>query len=78
MGWLDSHILTVILMCPVVGLGLLVAVPEDKPKLIKQISAVVSGVALALCLRVWALFDSSEAGLQLVERHEWLPEAGIG
>ena len=78
MSWLDSHILTVILMCPVVGLAVLLVLPEDKPKLIKQVSAVASGVALALCVRVWALFDVSKGELQLVERHEWLPDAGIG
>ncbi len=77
MGWLDAHILTLILMCPVVGLAALLVIPDDKPQLVKQVSAIASGVALALCFRVWALFDSSVGELQMVERVEWLPQAGI-
>jgi len=77
MSWLDAHILTVILMCPVVGLGLLILLPADKPQLIKQVSGGVSFVALALCARVWVLFDTSQGGLQMVERHAWLPDSGI-
>lgn len=77
MAWLDAHILTIILMCPVVGLGVLMLVPEGKNLLLKQVAAVSSGLSLALSLRVWALFDASKAELQMVERVAWLPSSGI-
>lgn len=77
MALLDSHILTVILLCPVIGLGLVAAIPASQTQAIKVVSALTSGLAFGLSLLLWQRFDSSSAALQFVERVEWLPELGI-
>jgi NADH-quinone oxidoreductase subunit M len=77
MALLDSHILTAILLCPVVGLGLVAAIPSSRPQAIKITAALVSGLAFGLSLVLWQRFDSSSSKLQFVERVEWLPDLGI-
>ena len=64
MALLDSHILTAILLCPVVGLGLVAAIPSTRPQAIKVTSALISGLAFGLSLVLWQRFDSSSSKLQ--------------
>jgi len=77
MASLDTFILTAILLCPVVGLLLVTITPSSRPQAIKVTSALVSGVALALCIILWIRFDSSTGKLQFVQQAEWLPDLGI-
>ena len=78
MGWIDSHLLTAILLCPVIGLVVVGLIPGSRTDLVKQAAGLISGICLVLCLRLWLLFDSSTGALQFVERVEWLPDFGIG
>ena len=53
MDLLEAHILTAILLCPVVGLALVAAIPASKPQVIKLASAFVSGLAFLLSIVLW-------------------------
>jgi len=77
MATLDTFILTAILLCPVVGLALVCVIPSSRPQAIKVASALVSGVALALCIILWLRFDNSSAELQFTQSRVWLEDLGI-
>jgi NADH-quinone oxidoreductase subunit M len=70
-------LLTLLLLSPVVGLAVILAIPGTNPKAIK-VTAALTGLAtclvvLALCLR----FDASQPGYQFVEDVPWIPALGI-
>ena len=70
-------LLTLLLLCPAVGLAVILAIPGRYPKAIKT-AAALSGlsaclVTLAICLR----FESAAPGYQLVEKIAWIPTLGI-
>jgi len=78
MTFLDAHLLTAILLCPVVGLAVLCCIPADRIRALRGVALASSFAAFALSVLLWMRFDSSEADLQFVERVPWLPELGIG
>ncbi|MBJ95278.1 MAG: NADH-quinone oxidoreductase subunit M [Rickettsiales bacterium] len=77
MAWLDSHLLTSILLCPVIGLALTALIPASRTGAIKLSAAIVSGISCALSILLWQRFDPSTSRLQFTERMEWLPDLGI-
>ena len=72
-----APLLTLLLLCPVLGLVGVVATPARFPGAIKRI-ALASGVAAAAVVAVlWAGFDPARAGYQFVELRAWVPAFGI-
>jgi NADH-quinone oxidoreductase subunit M len=69
--------LTAILLSCVTGLLVILFVPEENRQAVKWVSAVFSGLALALSVAVFLLYDRSQGGLQFVERAAWVPSLGI-
>ena len=69
--------LSAILLSCVVGLSLIVILPEERKTLIKQVSAVFSGLTLVLSLYLFFAYDKKLGGLQFVEKIEWIPSLGI-
>jgi len=70
-------LLTLLLLCPAVGLVVILAIPGRYPKAIK-ITAVLAGLAACLVTLGIALrFDSALPGYQLVEDIPWVPAVGI-
>jgi len=70
-------ILTAILMSTVVCLIVIMFIPDDRHKLIKQVSLFFSGVGLILCLWLYHAYDVQKGGLQFVERSLWVKSLGI-
>ncbi len=70
-------VLSAILVSCVLGLLIIVFLPEDREKLIKQVSALLSGVTLALSVYLFLAYDRGLGGLQFVERVAWIPSLGI-
>jgi NADH-quinone oxidoreductase subunit M len=70
-------ILTAILMSTIVCLLVILFIPDDRPKLVKQVSLAFSGIGLVLCLWLYHAYDVQKGGLQFVERTLWVKSLGI-
>ncbi len=69
--------LTAILMSTILGLVTILFIPDDRPKLVKQVSLGFAGVGLVLAIWVYCAFDAQKGGLQFVERSLWVKSLGI-
>ncbi|MCA9911425.1 MAG: NADH-quinone oxidoreductase subunit M, partial [Anaerolineae bacterium] len=70
-------LLTVILFLPLVGMTIILFIPGDQGRNIRYTALGFSLVTFALSLVMWASFDPNIAGLQMVQRWDWLPTFGI-
>jgi len=71
MAWLSW-----VLWTPLAGALLSAAIPKSRHSLIRAWALVVSLVAFALSLGMLASFHTGEAGMQMLERHRWIPAFG--
>jgi NADH-quinone oxidoreductase subunit M len=69
--------LTAILLSCVTGLLVILFVPDANRSAVRWVSAVFSGITLALSVAVFLLYDTARGGLQFVERAAWVPSMGI-
>jgi NADH-quinone oxidoreductase subunit M len=80
-GFLDQHLLTVVVFLPLATVLALLALELFGPRLSEnawRVVGLVSSLAgFALSLIVWRRFDPTAAGMQMVERVPWIPEYGI-
>ena len=79
MGYVDQYLISVVTFLPLVT-ALVLALPfvQRLPEgTWRSLALGSSGLTFLLSLRLWASFDPTRAGLQFVERVEWLPEYGI-
>ena len=60
--------LTAILLSCVIGLLIILFLPDEKQQAIKRVSAVFSGLTLVLSLIVFCTYDTGRAGLQFAEQ----------
>ncbi|MCC6617037.1 MAG: NADH-quinone oxidoreductase subunit M [Anaerolineae bacterium] len=70
-------LLTVILFLPLVGMTIILFIPGDQGRNIRYTALGFSVVTFALSLVMWASFDPNVAGLQMVQRWDWMPTFGI-
>jgi len=69
--------LTSILLSCVIGLLVILILPERRKQEIKWVSAVFSGLTLAMSLYLFCAYDKSTGGLQFVEKFLWVKSLGI-
>jgi len=72
-----NHLLSWIIWLPIIGIVAVIIIPRDKGTLIKQVSAVVTGVQLILTIYLWRIFDASNGTFQFMESAEWIPSFNI-
>ena len=72
-----NHLLSWIIWLPIIGIVAVIIIPRDKGTLIKQVSAVVTGVQLVLTIYLWRIFDGSKGTFQFMESAEWIPSFNI-
>jgi NADH-quinone oxidoreductase subunit M len=70
-------LLTVILFLPLVGMTIMLFLPEGQGRNIRYTALGFSLVTFALSLVMWASFNQSVPGLQMVQRWDWIPSFGI-
>jgi NADH-quinone oxidoreductase subunit M len=75
-------LLSIAIVLPLLGGLALLAIPnrdESNEGLIRNITLAISLATFAVCLALWAGFDSSGAApaFQFIERHAWIPAFGI-
>ena len=77
---MNLPLLTISWLLPLVGAVLLLLVPNkdgSRNGLIRGLALVISLVAFAVTLLIWAGFDATSADFQMVERVPWIPAFGI-
>lgn len=70
-------LLTSILLCPVIGLILILFTPRRWDLGVKMISLISAGTSLILSFIAFSRFDASILTLQMEEKISWLPQYGI-
>jgi NADH-quinone oxidoreductase subunit M len=70
------YLSTILLLC-VVGLLMIVIIPEERKGLIRQVSALFSGLTLVLSAYLFFAYDKNLGGLQFAEKLAWMPSLGI-
>jgi len=70
-------ILSAILFSTIFGLVTILLIPNDRPKLVKQVSLAYAALGLVLSLWVYCSYDTQKGGLQFVERYLWVKSLGI-
>ncbi len=78
MEFFADHLLSLILLLPLLGALVLLAVPAARVKEIKGASLVFSIIPFLLTLVLWSLFNSSDTAEQFrfVENYQWFPAIG--
>jgi len=69
--------LTTILLSCLVGLFVILVIPEKRKAQIKWVSAFFSGFTLILSAYLFFAYDKSQGGLQFVEKYQWVASIGI-
>jgi NADH-quinone oxidoreductase subunit M len=69
--------LSAILLSCVVGLLVILFIPEERKMLIKWISLVFSGITMVLSIYLFLAYDKALGGLQFVEKVLWVESMGI-
>ncbi|MFP5219433.1 MAG: NADH-quinone oxidoreductase subunit M [Actinomycetes bacterium] len=72
MSWL-----TVLGILPLVGAGVIAALPAARPVLAKQVALATSLVVLAVTIGVCAAFDPQGDRFQFTQANDWIPAFGI-
>jgi NADH-quinone oxidoreductase subunit M len=69
--------LSLLVLLPLVGGLLVLALGRERDALVRQVALVVSILTFLLSLVIWWKFDPASADYQFVERHTWMPDFGI-
>jgi len=69
--------LTWLLLCPVVGILLVLASPRTSVRAIRAIAVLATGAAFVVSLRLLFAFRAAEPGLQFVERLPWIQPLNV-
>ena len=77
MEFANFPFLTAILLSCVVGLMVILFIPDERKMLIKWVSLVFSGIAMVLSIYLFFAYDKTKGGLQFVEKVLWVKSLGI-
>src|SRR4030067_589153 len=72
-----TNLLSVLIFLPLAGALLLVFLPRENHRLLRNVPFAVTLVEFLLSLPVAILFDGSTAAMQFVQKVPWIPPAGI-
>ena len=70
-------LITILELVPLIGSGLLFALPKGNAKLIKQSAFALSVVTLIVSLLIAYRFKTNVSGMQFVESRSWIANFGI-
>ena len=65
-------ILSSILLAPVLGLLVILFIPQKEDKIIKIVAAIATGITVILSLWAFIAYDQEIGGVQFVERIPWV------
>jgi len=71
MDFISNHMLTTILLFPVLAAVVILFLPKEEVKVIRWAALLASLIPLALSIWLWMRFDSNAAGFQFTEQYPW-------
>ena len=71
MDFIINHMLTTILLFPVLAAVVILFFPKDEVKLIRWAALIASLIPLILSIWLWMRFDSNAVGFQFTEQYPW-------
>jgi NADH-quinone oxidoreductase subunit M len=71
MDFIINHMLTTILLFPVLAAVVILFFPKDEVKLIRWTALIASLIPLILSIWLWMRFDSNAVGFQFTEQYPW-------
>ena len=71
------HPVSWILLLPLVGAVIVLAIPKDRVDWIRRVAAVTTGIPLLLAIALVAMYNRTAAGYQWVDRMKWIKLLGI-
>ena len=74
---MEYNILSWLIWLPIIGMVAIAFIPRDNENLIKNVSAVTTGVQFILTLVLWNKFDSNIGAIQFKEKYNWIPSFNI-
>jgi NADH-quinone oxidoreductase subunit M len=74
---LSTNLLTVLIFFPLAGVLLLFLLPRNDPRLLRNVTLIVTLGEFLLSLPVALAFDGATAAMQFVSRAPWIPAYGI-
>lgn len=70
-------LLNLVLWLPLLGVGLLMAVPRGNDRLVRLLTVAVMSVQFLMTVVLYRAFDGTTAGLQFVTSIPWIPDWGV-
>ena len=74
---MDWPVLSIMLFTPLVGAVIVLALPKEKPALLKWVALAISFIPLILAALVWFSYDRGTGGMQFVERVPWISAINV-
>jgi NADH-quinone oxidoreductase subunit M len=71
MEFISNHLLTTILLFPVLAAVIILFLPKDEVKVIRWAALIASLIPFALSIWLWLRFDSNAVGFQFSETYPW-------
>jgi NADH-quinone oxidoreductase subunit M len=73
----DAAILNLVLWLPVAGMGLVWALPEERPDRVRWATFWVMALQFVLAVWLYVRFDATDPSLQFATRLPWIPDWGV-
>lgn len=70
-------LLNLVLWLPLLGVGLLMAVPRGNDRLVRLLTVAVMTVQFVMTVLLYRAFDGTTAGLQFITSIPWIPDWGV-
>lgn len=74
---LDAHLLSLITFLPLVGMLIVLLLKESRPRAIRVVTGIVTGVVFLLTVYLYFAFNTQAPGFQFIERLDWIPAFNI-
>ncbi len=76
MGFVDSHLLSLILFLPAVAAIVLLFLPKDELRLLRWFALLASLIPFGLSVYLWLRFNPGQTGFQFQEQYSWYAAIG--
>jgi NADH-quinone oxidoreductase subunit M len=70
-------VLTALVVLPALGAAVTALLPRNRPETVRQVAALVSGIAGVLSVYLLLTFERADDGFQFVEKYTWVESLGI-
>jgi NADH-quinone oxidoreductase subunit M len=72
----DSHLLSLILLTPLVGVAVLLAIGRSREDAIRRLATLFAGLDFLISVPLWFRYDPQASPWQFTERATWIPSMG--